>query len=87
MQQKFPNGMSIDNVFDMYSNTVYRLAYARVGNKYDAEDVLQTVFLKLCKAKMSFGDAEHLVQRAVEDLHNGDNGQNRGVIVFTGDDA
>lgn len=60
MQQKFPEGMAIDTVFDKYSNTVYRLAYARVGNRYDAEDILQTVFLKLCKANISFGDEEHL---------------------------
>lgn len=60
MQQKFPKGMTIDTVFDKYSNTVYRLAYARVGNQYDAEDILQTVFLKLCRANMSFGDEEHL---------------------------
>lgn len=60
MKEKFPAGMSIDTVFDKYCNTVYRLAYARVGNKYDAEDILQTVFLKLCKANVSFNDEEHL---------------------------
>ena len=60
MQKKFPDGMTIDTVFDKYSNTVYRLAYARVGNKYDAEDILQTVFLKLCRANISFNDGEHL---------------------------
>lgn len=60
VQKKFPDGMTIDTVFDKYSNTVYRLAYARVGNKYDAEDILQTVFLKLCRANISFNDSEHL---------------------------
>ena len=60
MQNKFPEGMSVEEVFDKYCNTVYRLAYARVGNKYDAEDILQTVFLKLCSEKRSFSDSEHL---------------------------
>ena len=52
--------MSVDTVFDKYCNTVYRLAYARVGNKFDAEDILQTVFLKLCKANVCFECEEHL---------------------------
>ena len=60
MQPKFPQGMSIETVFDRYGNTVYRLAYARVGNKYDAEDILQAVFLKLCRANVSFSEEEHL---------------------------
>lgn len=60
MHNKFPNALTIEDVFDRYCNTVYRLAYARVGNKYDAEDVLQTVFLKLHKANVNFSDTEHL---------------------------
>ncbi len=60
MQNKFPCGMSVEEVFDKYCDTVYRLAYSRVGNKYDAEDILQTVFLKLCKEKREFKDLEHL---------------------------
>ncbi len=49
-----------EDVFDKYYATVYRLAYARVGNKFDAEDILQTVFLKLHSAKTGFADEEHL---------------------------
>ena len=60
MQNKFPDGMTVENVFDKYCDTVYRLAYARVQNKFDAEDILQTVFLKLCREKCAFNDAEHL---------------------------
>lgn len=60
MLNEFPENMSVDTVFDKYCNTVYRLAYARVGNKFDAEDILQTVFLKLCKANVCFNDEEHL---------------------------
>ena len=60
MQKKFPDGMSVEDVFDKYCNTVYRLAHARVQNRFDAEDILQTVFLKLCKEKSDFSDSEHL---------------------------
>lgn len=60
MQNKFPGGMSVEDVFDKYCGTVYRLAYARVGNKFDAEDILQTVFLKLCGEKTAFADSEHI---------------------------
>ena len=60
MNEKLPGGMSVSDVFNKYCNTVYRLAYARVGNKYDAEDIVQTVFLKLCKEKTVFSDEEHL---------------------------
>lgn len=53
-------GLTIEAVFDKYSNTVYRLAYARTGNRFDAEDILQTVFLRLCKADTVFSDEEHI---------------------------
>ncbi len=60
MREKFPDGMTIDTVFDSFCDTVYRLAYARTGNRFDAEDILQTVFLKLMKTDKSFSDKEHL---------------------------
>ena len=60
MCEKFPEGMSVEDVFDRYADTVYRLAYARTKNKYDAEDVLQTVFLRLVRADTVFTDGEHL---------------------------
>lgn len=37
---------NIENVIRHYSQTVYRLAFARVGNKYDADEVFQEVFLR-----------------------------------------
>lgn len=60
MCDKFPENMTIDTVFDKYCDTVYRLAFARTKNRFDAEDVLQTVFLKLLKTDKTFGDEEHL---------------------------
>ncbi len=53
-------GMDIESVFDKYYTTVYRLAFARTQNKYDAEDILQTVFLRLCKCDTVFSDDEHI---------------------------
>ena len=37
--------------FNRYSDMVYRLAFARVKNKHDADDILQEVFLRFIKAK------------------------------------
>lgn len=39
---------------------VYRLAYARTGNRMDADDVFQEVFLKLVEATPTLQSAEHL---------------------------
>lgn len=52
--------MDIELVFNKYYTTVYRLAFARTQNKYDAEDILQTVFLRLCKCDTVFNDEEHI---------------------------
>ena len=42
-----------------HAPAVYRLAYARTGNRADAEDVMQEVFLRLVRAKPTFRDEEH----------------------------
>ena len=42
-----------------FAPAVYRLAYARTGNRADAEDVMQEVFLRLVKARPSFGSGAH----------------------------
>ena len=39
------------DAFNKYSDMVYRLAFARVKNKYDADDVLQDVFLRFMKVE------------------------------------
>lgn len=41
--------MTFANLFDLYKNDVYRLAYSYTLNKQDAEDILQIVFIKLYK--------------------------------------
>lgn len=46
-------------VIEYYSNMVYRLAFARTGTKYDAEDVYEEVFLRYLKRKPVFKSEEH----------------------------
>lgn len=41
---------SVENVFERYADMVYRLAYARVKNRYDADDILQEVFLRYLRS-------------------------------------
>ena len=43
-----------------YSGMVYRLAYARTGNKPDADDVYQDVFFKLFRSNPQLDSEEHL---------------------------
>lgn len=49
-----------EQIFDKYSSMVYRLAFSRTNNRYDADDILQTVFLKLVKADVEFVEEEHI---------------------------
>ena len=42
-----------------YGDTVYRIAYHALGNPQDAEDVMQTVLLKLYECKKDFESEEH----------------------------
>lgn len=50
---------SIEQVIDRYADMVYRLALARTQNKYDAEDVFQTVFMRYLKKAPAFSSEEH----------------------------
>ncbi|MCR5728144.1 MAG: sigma-70 family RNA polymerase sigma factor [Lachnospiraceae bacterium] len=36
-------------LYDLYSENVYKLAYTYTGNKADSEDIVQNVFLKLLR--------------------------------------
>lgn len=44
---------------DIYSQTIYRLAFSGTGNVSDAEDITQTVFYKLLKNRTVFSSEEH----------------------------
>lgn len=41
------------------ADTVYRIAYLRTGNKHDAEDIMQEVFLRFIKHSPYFEGLEH----------------------------
>ncbi len=52
--------LNIDEAINKYSDLVYKLAYCRTKNKYDAEDIFQDVFLQLVKYQLTFTGEEHL---------------------------
>lgn len=51
--------ISATEAFNKYSDMVYRLAVARVKNKYDADDILQDVFLRFIKIESKVNNEEH----------------------------
>lgn len=51
--------MTVEEVLAKYSDMVYRLAYARTMNQYDAEDITQDVFMKYMKHQHELTDDEH----------------------------
>lgn len=51
--------MNIEDVIKEYSTMVYRLAFAKTGNKFDADEVFQEVFYRYVKKNPMFNDKEH----------------------------
>lgn len=52
-----PNAMS--EIYERYVDKVYRLAYSKLGDHHDAQDVTSSVFLKLCSYLQQFrGDSK-----------------------------
>ena len=43
-----------------YSNMVFRIAFSYIGNRADAEDVMQDVFVKLYVCGKAFESEEHI---------------------------
>ena len=52
-------GGEVDSVIDRYQDMVYGLALTRTGNRADADDVFQEVFLAYCQCGKTFRDEEH----------------------------
>ena len=50
---------SFEEVLRNYSDMVYRLAFSRVRNPHDANDVMQDVFLKYIRTGKTYNDEEH----------------------------
>ena len=48
-----------EKVIRHYADMIYRLAFARCGSKYDAEEIFQEVFLRYVKKQPVFQDEEH----------------------------
>lgn len=48
-----------EDIYDRQFDRVYRVAYLMLKNKEEAEDALQTVFLKYLNSNISFKDPEH----------------------------
>lgn len=44
----------------VYGDTIYRVAYHALNSPHDAEDVMQTVFLRLYERKKAFESEEHM---------------------------
>ncbi|MCM1299492.1 MAG: sigma-70 family RNA polymerase sigma factor [Firmicutes bacterium] len=57
--KKSAGDVSAEELLQMYSSMIYRVAYAAVQNTADAEDITQNVFLKYITADKSFNSEEH----------------------------
>lgn len=49
----------LDTVIKFYSDMVYRLAFARTGSRYDADDIYQEVFMRYINRRPHFESEEH----------------------------
>lgn len=49
----------INKVIDKYYDMVYKLAFSRTRNRFDAEDVLQEVFLRYIRHPRTFNGEDH----------------------------
>ena len=58
-QQSSRTDESIDEVLQKYAQMVYQIAFARVKNKADAEDIMQDVFVRFIRCKTEFNDETH----------------------------
>ena len=47
------------DIVTLYGNTVYRLAYARMQTRHDADDIFQEVFLRYVRRAPQFTSLEH----------------------------
>ena len=62
---KYERGVTIsedcrfENVYNEHVDTVYRICFSIMGNIQDAEDAVQSVFLKYVESKQKFIDINH----------------------------
>ena len=48
-----------NEIVENYSDMIFRIAYQYLFNKYDAEDIVQEVFVKLLTKRVIFKDELH----------------------------
>ena len=49
-----------EEVFERYADMVYRLGFVRTKNRYDADDILQEVFLRYMKVWQNMQSQDHI---------------------------
>lgn len=59
MERALRTNAAIENILKKYADTVYRIAFVRVKNKDDAEDITQEVFVRFIKRAPVFESEEH----------------------------
>lgn len=47
------------SLYERYVDMVYRICYFYLGNSYDAQDAVQSIFLNIIKKDINFNDIEH----------------------------
>ena len=52
-------GADVEQIVRTYAGLVYKLAFANAGNRSDADDVFQEVFLRYIRRQPVFRDPEH----------------------------
>lgn len=50
-------------LFNLYKNDIYRFIYSYTKNLYDADDILQSVFIKLCKHQNLFNKSNGEIKK------------------------
>lgn len=58
-ERSFRTDDNVEEVIRRYSDMVYRLAFARAGSSFDADEIYQEVFLRYIRRKPVFRDEEH----------------------------
>lgn len=58
-QMRKRTDMEIEAVYSRQADTVYRLCFSFLKNKWDTEDAVQTTFLKLITSGKTFENQEH----------------------------
>ena len=51
--------LTAEELISKYADTIYRIAFSRLGNVHDSEDITQEVFIKYIKSDMTFEDEDH----------------------------